>query len=191
MRAAASSRSPRRSAPAELARQALAGLRRLVAHYDRPDDGLSRPAQAPGRLAGRLRSPGAARRMDRLSAAPASRPPPTPEQRRAADPPRSVWVTANAGTGKTRVLADRVLRLLLAGADPESILCLTFTKAAAAEMVSGSRSDLAAGPPSCPRPSWRRSSGSSPGAPPDAERARTARGRCSRRCWTCRAACRS
>ncbi|HMU52623.1 MAG TPA: double-strand break repair helicase AddA [Geminicoccaceae bacterium] len=60
---------------------------------------------------------------------------PTPEQRRAADPAVSVWVTANAGTGKTRVLADRVLRLLLAGAYPESILGITFTKAAAAEMT--------------------------------------------------------
>ena len=61
--------------------------------------------------------------------------PPTPAQRRSADPARSVWVTANAGTGKTRVLADRVLRLLLQGAAPEGILCLTFTKAAAAEMT--------------------------------------------------------
>jgi ATP-dependent helicase/nuclease subunit A len=61
--------------------------------------------------------------------------PPTPAQRRSADPARSVWVTANAGTGKTRVLADRVLRLLLEGAEPEGILCLTFTRAAAAEMT--------------------------------------------------------
>ena len=60
---------------------------------------------------------------------------PTPAQKAAADPGRSVWVTANAGTGKTRVLTDRVLRLLLSGAEPEGILCLTFTKAAAAEMV--------------------------------------------------------
>ena len=60
---------------------------------------------------------------------------PTPAQMAAADPGRSVWVTANAGTGKTRVLTDRVLRLLLARAEPEGILCLTFTKAAAAEMV--------------------------------------------------------
>ncbi len=64
-----------------------------------------------------------------------SRRPPTPDQRRAADPARSVWVDANAGTGKTRVLADRVLRLLLAGAPPAGILCLTFTKAAAGEMA--------------------------------------------------------
>ena len=55
-------------------------------------------------------------------------------QGRAADPATSVWVSANAGTGKTHVLTMRVLRLLLAGTPPERILCLTFTKAAAAEM---------------------------------------------------------
>ena len=60
---------------------------------------------------------------------------PTAAQSRAADPRTSVWVTANAGTGKTRVLADRVLRLLLDRAPPESILCLTFTRAAAVEMT--------------------------------------------------------
>lgn len=52
----------------------------------------------------------------------------------AADPAASVWVSANAGTGKTHVLTMRVLRLLLAGTPPERILCLTYTKAAAAEM---------------------------------------------------------
>ena len=57
-------------------------------------------------------------------------------QRSAADPGASAWVAANAGAGKTRVLTDRVLRLLLAGARPASILCLTFTKAAAAEMAN-------------------------------------------------------
>lgn len=56
-------------------------------------------------------------------------------QRRAADPESSVWVGASAGTGKTKVLTDRVLRLMLAGTDPGRILCLTFTKAAAAEMA--------------------------------------------------------
>src|SRR5688500_16971265 len=66
-------------------------------------------------------------------------------QRRAADPSRSVWVGASAGSGKTKVLTDRVLRLLLPeeGADgsirpgtpPHRILCLTFTKAAAREMA--------------------------------------------------------
>jgi ATP-dependent helicase/nuclease subunit A len=57
------------------------------------------------------------------------------EQRRAADPQASAWVSANAGSGKTKVLSDRVLRLLLAGTPPGKILCLTFTKAAAANMA--------------------------------------------------------
>jgi ATP-dependent helicase/nuclease subunit A len=57
-------------------------------------------------------------------------------QRQAADPTTSVWVAASAGTGKTKVLTDRVLSLLLAGAAPERLLCLTFTKAAAAEMAN-------------------------------------------------------
>ncbi|KKB07891.1 double-strand break repair helicase AddA [Devosia chinhatensis] len=55
-------------------------------------------------------------------------------QARASDPDYSIWVEANAGSGKTYVLTHRVLRLLLAGTRPESILCLTYTKAAAAEM---------------------------------------------------------
>lgn len=55
-------------------------------------------------------------------------------QIRAADPTASTWVSANAGSGKTRVLTDRVARLLLGGTDPQKILCLTYTKAAAAEM---------------------------------------------------------
>ncbi len=58
----------------------------------------------------------------------------TAAQSKAADPLSSVWVAANAGTGKTHVLTMRVLRLLLAGTAPERILCLTYTKAAAAEM---------------------------------------------------------
>ncbi len=58
----------------------------------------------------------------------------TLEQRTASSPEHSVWVTANAGTGKTKVLTDRVLRLMLEGVPPSKILCLTFTKAAAAEM---------------------------------------------------------
>ncbi len=52
----------------------------------------------------------------------------------ASEPGRSSWVAANAGSGKTRVLTDRVARLLLAGTEPARILCLTYTKAAAAEM---------------------------------------------------------
>jgi ATP-dependent helicase/nuclease subunit A len=59
------------------------------------------------------------------------------EQGRGSDPRLSAWVTASAGSGKTKVLTDRVLRLLLqAEARPNSILCLTFTKAAAAEMAT-------------------------------------------------------
>ena len=57
-----------------------------------------------------------------------------PEQRRASEPGAHAWVSASAGTGKTQVLTARVLRLLLSGAAPERVLCLTFTKAAAAEM---------------------------------------------------------
>jgi ATP-dependent helicase/nuclease subunit A len=58
-----------------------------------------------------------------------------PRQRAASDPAELVWLSASAGTGKTQVLMARVLRLLLGGARPETILCLTFTKAGAAEMA--------------------------------------------------------
>ena len=54
----------------------------------------------------------------------------------ASDPAVSAWVTANAGSGKTHVLAQRVIRLLLEGVDPAKILCITFTKAAAANMAN-------------------------------------------------------
>lgn len=57
-------------------------------------------------------------------------------QTRASDPMTSVWVSANAGSGKTHVLTQRVIRLLLAGTPPAKILCLTFTKAAAAQMAT-------------------------------------------------------
>ncbi len=53
----------------------------------------------------------------------------------AADPERSVFVSANAGSGKTHVLSQRVINLLLRGTAPEKILCITFTKAAAANMA--------------------------------------------------------
>jgi ATP-dependent helicase/nuclease subunit A len=55
-------------------------------------------------------------------------------QQTAADPTISAFVTANAGSGKTKTLIDRVARLLLARVDPEKVLCVTYTKAAAAEM---------------------------------------------------------
>ena len=59
----------------------------------------------------------------------------TLRQQEAASPDSSAFVSANAGTGKTKVLTDRVLRLLISGALPQSILCMTFTKAAAVEMT--------------------------------------------------------
>ena len=66
---------------------------------------------------------------------------PVPEKTRlaqaaASDPNASAWVAANAGSGKTHVLAQRAIRLLLAGEPPARILCLTFTKAAAAHMAN-------------------------------------------------------
>lgn len=57
------------------------------------------------------------------------------DQTRASNPERSVFVSANAGSGKTHVLVNRVIRLLLAGTPPEKILCITYTKAAAANMA--------------------------------------------------------
>src|SRR3546814_6419008 len=67
----------------------------------------------------------------------------TAMQRQAADPDASVWVSASAGSGKTKVLVDRVLSLLLRGSAPGKILCLTFTKAAAAEMANRLSGELA------------------------------------------------
>jgi ATP-dependent helicase/nuclease subunit A len=70
------------------------------------------------------------------------------EQQRAADPTRNVFVSASAGSGKTKLLTDRLLRLMLAPSagnhepDPSRILCLTFTKAAAAEMSLRLQKDL-------------------------------------------------
>jgi len=71
-----------------------------------------------------------------MSKQPAHAPDHTGAQVAAADPSQSVWVSANAGTGKTHVLIERILRLLLAGTAPNRILCLTFTKAAAAEVAT-------------------------------------------------------
>jgi ATP-dependent helicase/nuclease subunit A len=57
-------------------------------------------------------------------------------QKAASNPESSVWVSAHAGSGKTKVLSDRVIRLLLRGTHPSAILCLTYTRAAAAEMAN-------------------------------------------------------
>lgn len=62
------------------------------------------------------------------------RDPASERQVQAAAPTASTWLAANAGSGKTKVLTDRVARLLLAGTEPQKVLCLTYTKAAAAEM---------------------------------------------------------
>ena len=90
------------------------------------------------------------------------------------DPSVSAWVRANAGSGKTHVLTQRVLRLLLAGADPASILCLTFTKAAAAEMsrrIFDRMADWAV----LPVDSLRRALTELQGEPPDAATIQMAR----------------
>src|SRR5256886_4274716 len=58
------------------------------------------------------------------------------DQVEASNPAVSAWVAANAGSGKTHVLAQRVIRLLLDHVDPAKILCITFTKAAAANMAN-------------------------------------------------------
>ena len=71
---------------------------------------------------------------ERMRRSPAKLHPLKGNQKRASDPTRHIWLSASAGTGKTQVLAARVWRLLLAGTDPSAILCLTFTKAGAAEM---------------------------------------------------------
>lgn len=68
----------------------------------------------------------------------------TEDQRKGSDPGYSAWVSASAGSGKTKVLGDRVLRLLLGNVPPAKILCLTFTKAAAAEMSNRVAERLAA-----------------------------------------------
>jgi ATP-dependent helicase/nuclease subunit A len=79
-------------------------------------------AQSGGRRTQVMSSPSNARASD--------------AQRRAADPAGSAWVAANAGSGKTTVLVNRVIGHLLNGSKPERLLCLTFTKAAAAEMTN-------------------------------------------------------
>src|SRR3981081_2436498 len=72
----------------------------------------------------------------RMVAAPRPIPPAVrATQARASDPASSAFVSAHAGSGKTHVLVQRVIRLLLNGVPPEKILCITFTKAAAANMA--------------------------------------------------------
>ncbi|MFP3012630.1 MAG: UvrD-helicase domain-containing protein [Rickettsia sp.] len=63
-------------------------------------------------------------------------------QQQASDPNYSVWVSASAGTGKTKILTDRFLRLLIMGVEPTNILCLTFTNAASIEMQARINSKL-------------------------------------------------
>ena len=65
-------------------------------------------------------------------------------QHEASDPSVSAWASANAGSGKTHVLTQRVIKLLLRGEDPAKILCITFTKAAAATMATRVFNTLAA-----------------------------------------------
>ena len=89
----------------------------------------------------RLRPSGARRRMVRRRRGRGGRGMNIPAdvldvQHTASDPAASAWVAANAGSGKTHVLAQRVIRLLLRGTPPEKILCLTYTKAAAANMAN-------------------------------------------------------
>ena len=55
-------------------------------------------------------------------------------QQKASNPSSSCWVNASAGSGKTKVLIDRIIRLLIHCANPDRILCLTFSRAAASEM---------------------------------------------------------
>jgi ATP-dependent helicase/nuclease subunit A len=80
-----------------------------------------------------MSSPTLAKRLQQLSE----------PQRRGAVPDEHAWLSASAGTGKTQVLTARVLRLLLSGIKPEAILCITFTKAGAAEMARRVRDQLA------------------------------------------------
>lgn len=86
---------------------------------------MTEPAKKPGHSASKQKSPD-----------------PGISQRTASNPKSSAWVTASAGTGKTKVLADRVLRLMLNGAKPNQILCMTFTRNAAAEMTERLHKEL-------------------------------------------------
>jgi ATP-dependent helicase/nuclease subunit A len=95
-------------------------------------------------------------------------------QRIAADPNHSAWVAASAGTGKTKVLSDRVLNLLLEGTPPERLLCLTYTRAAAAEMSERLAKTLALWA-SMPEPELTRTLAEHSDEPPSGDRVRAAR----------------
>ena len=128
----------------------LALVAKMAEHFANPAHALRRPCR--GRNSSRTSTT-----TPISSASPNGRPPAearneracsialalaTEAQQRATTPGHSAWVEANAGTGKTKVLTDRVTRLLLDGVKPERILCLTFTKAAAAEMRNRLASQL-------------------------------------------------
>ena len=117
---------------AELAQEAVAQLSRRIAWFKETATALP-SARAPlsHRHLRRLRPSGAGARMVALRLERGVMREPSVI---ASDPDISAWVAANAGAGKTYTLANRVARLLLSDAEPQKILCLTFTKAAAAEM---------------------------------------------------------
>ncbi len=95
-------------------------------------------------------------------------------QHRASEPDTSAWVSANAGAGKTHVLKMRVLKLLLSGTAPDKILCLTFTKTAAAEMAQRVFDELSQWA-TCPEPELRKTLSGLLGRSPSAEEVRGAR----------------
>ena len=100
-------------------------------------------------------------------------------QARASNPKTSAWVSANAGSGKTHVLTQRVLRLLLDGTPPAQILCLAYTKAAAANMAERVFSKLAQWTSLDDRALAKAIVDCGADAP-DAARASSSRGNCSR-----------
>ena len=120
----------------------MAAVQRLIARYQRPDTGYAaRRAVFETRYArdyDHLSRFGEWQMSDRAVAIPVGAPMVRDDasqrqvQRVAAQ--SSTWLMANAGSGKTRVLTDRVARLLLHDVEPQRILCLTYTKSAASEM---------------------------------------------------------
>ena len=131
--------------PDDAADYARAQLEALIRRFENPDEPyrslvLSMWTARYGRLRQpRPRQGMVGRRRPRAGGmvkAPRTIPPAVRDaQARASDPAASAFVSANAGSGKTHVLVQRVIRLLLSGVPPEKILCLTFTKAAAANMA--------------------------------------------------------